>query len=30
MYGVTGDKFAEVYVRVDKLDKIGPDATVEH
>ena len=29
MYGVTGDKFAEVCVIVDKLDKIGPDATVE-
>ena len=29
MYGVTQDKFASVCVIVDKLDKIGADATIE-
>eukprot|EP00967_Tisochrysis_lutea_P080400 scaffold110413_cov28-Tisochrysis_lutea.AAC.2 len=28
MYGISDDKFAEVCVIVDKLDKIGPDETV--
>ena len=29
VYGVTSDEFAPVCVIVDKLDKIGPEATVE-
>ena len=29
VYGVTNESFASVCVIVDKLDKIGPEATIE-